>query len=40
MSALPASACGPLYYEGEGEPDALIASDLPLQGARGGRTSR
>ena len=31
--ALPASACSPLYYEGEGEPDALVASDLPLQGA-------
>ncbi|MDX6556350.1 MAG: branched-chain amino acid transport system substrate-binding protein [Miltoncostaeaceae bacterium] len=33
VEALPASACSPLYYEGEGEPDALIASDLPLQGA-------
>ena len=25
--------CSPLYYEGEGEPDFIIASDLPLQGA-------
>jgi branched-chain amino acid transport system substrate-binding protein len=33
VEALPASACSPLYYEGEGEPDYLIASDLPLQGA-------
>jgi branched-chain amino acid transport system substrate-binding protein len=33
VAALPSSACGPIRYEGEGEPDALIASDLPLQGA-------
>jgi branched-chain amino acid transport system substrate-binding protein len=33
VTALPSSACGPVRYEGEGEPDALIASDLPLQGA-------
>ena len=31
--ALPAASCAPLYYEGEGEPDYIIASDLPLQGA-------
>jgi branched-chain amino acid transport system substrate-binding protein len=34
--ALPASSCSDIYYEGEGEPDAIIASDLPLQGS--GRT--
>jgi branched-chain amino acid transport system substrate-binding protein len=33
VSALPSASCGPIRYEGEGEPDALIASDLPLQGA-------
>ena len=33
VTALPSSACGPVRYEGEGEPDALIASDFPLQGA-------
>ena len=33
VEALPASACSALYYEGEGDPDYLIASDLPLQGA-------
>jgi branched-chain amino acid transport system substrate-binding protein len=31
--ALPSAACGPIRYEGDGEPDFLIASDLPLQGA-------
>jgi branched-chain amino acid transport system substrate-binding protein len=33
VAALPSSSCGPIRYEGEGEPDVLIASDLPLQGA-------
>ena len=32
-TALPAASCGPIRYEGEGEPDFLIASDLPLQGS-------
>jgi branched-chain amino acid transport system substrate-binding protein len=36
VEALPASSCSAVYYEGEGDPDYLIASDLPLQGA--GRT--
>jgi branched-chain amino acid transport system substrate-binding protein len=31
--ALPSASCGPIRYEGEGEPEFLIASDLPLQGA-------
>ena len=35
-SALPASSCSPIYYEGSGSPQYLIASDLPLQGS--GRT--
>jgi branched-chain amino acid transport system substrate-binding protein len=36
VQELPASSCGPLEYEGEGDPNALIVSDLPLQG--GSRT--
>ena len=32
-TALPAASCGAIRYEGEGEPELLIASDLPLQGA-------
>ena len=36
VSALPASSCGPLQYNGSGDADYLIASDLPLQG--GSRT--
>jgi branched-chain amino acid transport system substrate-binding protein len=30
---LPASSCSSLYYEGSGDPDYIVASDLPLQGA-------
>ncbi len=30
---LPSSSCGPLFYKGSGKPQALIATDLPLQGA-------
>ena len=33
VEALPASSCTGIEYEGEGEPDALIVSDLPLQGS-------
>ena len=36
VTALPASSCGPLTYEGSGSPDYLIATDLPMQG--GSRT--
>jgi len=35
-TALPASSCSDIYYEGDGDPDFVIASDLPLQGS--GRT--
>ncbi len=35
-AALPASSCSDIYYEGDGKPQYLIASDLPLQGS--GRT--
>ncbi len=30
--ALPSSSCTAIEYEGEGDPDVLIASDLPMQG--------
>jgi branched-chain amino acid transport system substrate-binding protein len=40
VSALPASSCGPLQYKGEGDPDYLIASDLPLQGSSRTQTTQ
>jgi branched-chain amino acid transport system substrate-binding protein len=33
ITALPSSSCTGIEYEGEGEPDFLIASDFPLQGS-------
>jgi branched-chain amino acid transport system substrate-binding protein len=33
IEALPASSCTGIEFEGEGEPDALIVSDLPMQGS-------
>ena len=36
VEALPPSSCGPLEYEGEGEPNAIVVTDLPMQG--GSRT--
>jgi branched-chain amino acid transport system substrate-binding protein len=33
VEALPSSSCTGIEYEGEGEPDVLIATDLPLQGS-------
>src|SRR6476619_4505263 len=38
VTALPASACSSIYYEGDGSPDYIVASDLPLQGAGQART--
>jgi branched-chain amino acid transport system substrate-binding protein len=32
-TALPASSCADIYYQGDGKPDYVIASDLPLQGS-------
>ena len=32
VTALPSSSCTGIEYEGEGDPDVLIASDLPMQG--------
>jgi branched-chain amino acid transport system substrate-binding protein len=33
ISALPSSSCTGVEYKGEGDPDVLIATDLPLQGS-------
>jgi branched-chain amino acid transport system substrate-binding protein len=33
VTALPSSSCTGIEYEGEGDPDYLIASDFPLQGS-------
>ena len=33
VTALPASACTPVEFEGSGDPDTLIVSDLPMQGS-------
>jgi branched-chain amino acid transport system substrate-binding protein len=33
VTALPASSCTDVEFGGEGDPDILIASDLPMQGA-------
>ena len=30
VKALPSSSCQKLEYKGQGEPDVLIASDLPM----------
>jgi branched-chain amino acid transport system substrate-binding protein len=32
-TALPASSCSDIYYQGSGKPDYVIASDLPLEGS-------
>jgi branched-chain amino acid transport system substrate-binding protein len=33
VTALPSASCTDIEYEGDGEPDVLIATDLPLQGS-------
>jgi branched-chain amino acid transport system substrate-binding protein len=33
VEALPSASCTDVEYEGEGEPDVLVASDFPLQGS-------
>jgi branched-chain amino acid transport system substrate-binding protein len=40
VSALPSASCGAIRYEGDGDPDYLIASDLPLQGANRALTTQ
>jgi branched-chain amino acid transport system substrate-binding protein len=37
---LPSSSCGDIEYGGEGEPNVIVASDLPLQGASRGQTEQ
>ncbi len=39
VTALPASSCSPIYYQGDGEADFIVASDLPLQGAGRAQTT-
>ena len=38
VEELPSSSCGELEFEGEGEPDVIVASDLPLQGSSRSQT--
>jgi branched-chain amino acid transport system substrate-binding protein len=38
VKALPSSSCTKVQYGGSGQPDVLIASDLPMQGAAGERS--
>ena len=33
VEALPSSSCTGLEYEGDGDPDYILASDFPLQGS-------
>ena len=33
VTALPTSSCGPLQFEGDGDPDYIVAADFPLQGS-------
>jgi branched-chain amino acid transport system substrate-binding protein len=40
VKALPSTFCEKVEYGGEGEPDVLIASDLPAQGASRERTAQ
>jgi branched-chain amino acid transport system substrate-binding protein len=40
IDPLPRATCGPVEYGGEGNPRALIASDLPMQGAARGRSEQ
>ena len=40
VEALPSSSCTAVEYEGEGEPDVLIASDFPLQGSSRTQTTQ
>jgi branched-chain amino acid transport system substrate-binding protein len=40
VTALPAASCSSIYYEGDGSPDYIVASDLPLQGAGRAQTTQ
>jgi len=39
LTALPSSSCSAIYYQGDGDPDFIVASDLPLQGAGRAQTT-
>jgi branched-chain amino acid transport system substrate-binding protein len=39
LTALPTSSCSSIYYEGDGDPKYIVASDLPLQGAGRAQTT-
>ena len=39
VTALPASSCSSIYYQGSGSPEFIVASDLPLQGAGRAQTT-
>src|SRR5437764_6639682 len=39
VQALPTSSCSSIYYEGSGDADFIVASDLPLQGAGRAQTT-
>jgi branched-chain amino acid transport system substrate-binding protein len=40
VTALPTASCGSIQYKGDGDPDVLIASDFPLQGANRALTTQ
>jgi branched-chain amino acid transport system substrate-binding protein len=40
VEALPSSSCTAVEYEGDGEPDVLLASDFPLQGSSRTQTTQ
>ena len=40
IQALPSSSCTGIEYEGEGDPDVLIAADFPLQGSSRTQTTQ
>jgi branched-chain amino acid transport system substrate-binding protein len=40
VTALPSSSCTALEYEGEGDPDYILASDFPLQGSARTQTTQ
>jgi branched-chain amino acid transport system substrate-binding protein len=40
VDALPSSSCTAVEYEGEGDPDVLLASDFPLQGSSRTQTTQ
>jgi branched-chain amino acid transport system substrate-binding protein len=40
VTALPSSSCTALEYEGDGDPDYILASDFPLQGSSRSQTEQ